>query len=332
MRFFCTAVLWCLCAALPMAWWAPADAAPKRNLVLYSALTATTPQMPLWGVIRNEGWPRGFTVRPEYWKNLDDLRGAMLAGKGDLWVGHLEGFAQAALRGAPVTLVAVTGWKKFHVIAPETSGVKTMEDLASELRREGVPLAVTPQDSPALGVLETIRERGGPSFAIAAMQPQQLMLEMLRGSRRYALLPEPLVSAILAKKPKLRVLMGLEAEFARLYGGAARLPFVGIAVNTRFAAKNAELVRELVAAMQRQDAYLAGDFGAALAVLPKEVREGLGDAVIRASLERDMIFTAPAAEVQDEIASFLRMVLPDAKTAPSAFAALLEGPFLFRGK
>lgn len=299
----------------------------KSEIVLYTALTATTPQIPLWAAI-NEGWPENASISVKYWKTLDDLRGIILAGKGDIWLGHLEGFTQAALRGAPVELVAVTGWKKFYFVGPKTSTATDMKSLAAELQRMDTPLNVAPQESPSLAVLENIKQRGGPSFDIAAMQPQQLMLEMLRGKRQFALLPEPLVSTILAKKPDLKVLTNLEEEFSKLYGGPARLPLVGIAVHARFAEKNPEAVKNLVAAMQGHATHLATDSEAAIDVLPENIRKAVGEGLIRTSLPRDMILVESVSDAKEEIASFLKMILPD--TDPIKMDALLNGPFLFK--
>lgn len=306
----------------------PANAAEKGEgtVLLYTAVGATTPQIPLWAAI-HEGWPENGGVTVEYWKTLDDLRGVMLAGKGDFWVGHLEGFAQAALRGAPVRVAAVTGWRKFSCLTPGSSRAATLEELAQELERAGLPLAVAPRDSPALAILENIKKRGGPSFAVEAMQPQQLMLEMARGSRAYAILPEPLATALLARETGFRIAASLEEEFSRLYGGPARLPLAGVAVNADFAARRPETVRKLVAAMRRHGERLAEDSEAAVAALPENVRKNVGESVIRASLPRDLILAVPAAEAKEEIAAFLKMALPRADAAK--LEALVNGPFLF---
>ncbi|MDR1360049.1 MAG: hypothetical protein LBJ82_03615 [Deltaproteobacteria bacterium] len=293
-------------------------------------MTATTPQIPLWAAIC-AGWPAGRELAVEYWKTLDDLRGLILAGKGDLWVGHLEGFAQAALRGAPVTLVAVTGWKKFYFVVADYAGSpQTLEDLAEALRKEGLPLAVAPQDSPAIGILEELARRGGPSFTIEPMPPQQAMLSMLRGARSCALLPEPLVSALLAKKNGLRIAANLESEISRRFGGPARLPLVGIAVNSSLARDNPLLVRELVRAMEKAAADLAGrPAEEALAVLPQSVRAAFAATVLESSLSRDIILVLPAHKVRQEALSFLSMVLregqsPAGLTLPESF--FLPGP------
>jgi len=136
---------------------------------VYMAMNATTPQIPLWKLIRS-GWPEGYSLSANYWKTLDDLRGAVLAGKGDMWVGHLEGFAQAARRGAPVRLMAVSGWKKFYLVGQAGqagSSLPALEDIAAELQRQGLPLPVAPQESPAIGILEAMARRGGPAFALS---------------------------------------------------------------------------------------------------------------------------------------------------------------------
>ncbi|MDR2800271.1 MAG: hypothetical protein LBB52_03280 [Desulfovibrio sp.] len=319
-----------LCAVLLFALAGPAGAAGKdRPLLVYTAITATTPQIPLWAALAELG-PEKVSV--EYWKTPDDLRGVILAGRGDIWVGHLEGFAQAALRKAPVTLVAVTGWKKFRFIAPKDSPARDLASLSLELREKGEALHSAPQGSPALAVLEEMRKRGGPSFTTVSSQPRQLILEMLRGAVRYALLPEPLVSVLLAKQPALKVVAGLEEEFSGLYGGPRRLPLAGIAVNTRLAEENPEFVRRLEQDMEAQAARLAGDFSAAAEVLPQAVKENLGMDVILASLAGDLILAAPAAGVKEEIAAFLGMALSGDAAALAALPALLDGPFLFGGK
>jgi NitT/TauT family transport system substrate-binding protein len=204
---------------------------PDPTLVtLYAAENATTPQIPLWQMIRSD-WPEGYALSVNYWKTLDDLRGVVLAGKGDIWVGHLEGFAQAARRGAPVTVVAVSGWKKFYLVGQggqKVSSPFVWEEIAAELKRRGLPLPVAPRESPAAGILESMARRGGPSFTLAPMPTQQLMLEMLRGKHPWAILPEPLVSALLAKKKAILAPTSLEEEYARRFGGEKRLPWVGM--------------------------------------------------------------------------------------------------------
>jgi len=308
-----------------------ADAsAPPEKIVLYTALTASTPQIPLWAAIR-EGWPAGYTLQVEYWKNLDDLRGVMLAGKGDIWVGNLEGFAQAAKRGAPVTLIAVTGWKKFYFVTSAGENITSFEEMVDVLKKTGKPLAVTPQDGPALGVLEAIGKKTGIDFNVAPMPPQQLMLEMIRGTRSCALIPEPLLSSLLAKKGDIRIVASLEETYAREFGGQARLPLAGIAVNTAFAKAHPEMIRKLLQTMRDAVPRLGARPESAIAVLPKAVREALGDHVLKASLSRDLIYIESADEAQERVAAFLKMMLPALKDSPAKHDGMPSSSFILPG-
>ncbi|MDR2503893.1 MAG: hypothetical protein LBD82_05870 [Deltaproteobacteria bacterium] len=317
---------------LPATWINAQHAAAPRELTLYTALSATTPQMPLWGAIR-QGWPGpGYRLKVEYWKNMDDLRGLLLAGKGDLWIGHLEGFAQAARRGAPLTLLAVTGWKKFYFIGREepagTGREKMLETVAEDLRRNGAALAMAPQDSPASGLLAEIARRGGPEFKIAPLPAPQLMLEISRGKWLYALLPEPLVSVLLLKNPSWRVLTGLEEELARRFGGLPRLPLAGLSASAALAEQNPELLEDLLDKMRAAAAAMEKQPEEALAALPQEVLSALGPEVIRASLGRDLLLALPAREIEPEIDAFLRLVLPAAAGSPED---AVPEYFIFKG-
>jgi NitT/TauT family transport system substrate-binding protein len=325
----------CLCAGvfpLEAAFGAQAEPALQK-LTLYTAMTATTPQIPLWKMIR-AGWPREYALSVNYWKTLDDLRSILLAGKGDIWVGHLEGFAQAARRGAPVAVAAVTGWKKFYLVGADRHRASlpfSLEKLAAELQQRGLPLPVTPQESPAASLLEGMAARGGPVFTLAPMPGPQLMLEMLREKYPYAILPEPMVSALLAKKENMRILASLEEEYARRFGGEKRLPWVGIAVHKRFAAENPAFMASFLQALQQAATELANNADDAVDALPAQVLSSLGRAVLLDSLQRDMILALPAREVRREIADFLQMALPELQT-PGAMDALMSGGFLYTGE
>jgi len=301
------------------------------QVTLYTAMNATTPQIPLWKMLRS-GWPKEYALSVNYWKTLDDLRGIILAGKGDIWVGHLEGFAQAARRGAPVTVVAITGWKKFYLVGADrhmfSSSPPSLEQIAAELKQHGLPLPVAPRESPAASILEGMAARGGPVFTLAPMPAQQLMLEMLRGKYPYAILPEPLVSSLLAKGKNIRALASLEEEYAQRFGGERRLPWVGIAVHKGFAAKNQPFIASFILQLQQAAIELANNAESSVDALPDSIVSALGRAVLLDSLQRDMILVLPARETRREIEDFLRVTLPELQS-PGAMDALMSDGFLF---
>ncbi|MDR1546953.1 MAG: hypothetical protein LBU12_09680 [Deltaproteobacteria bacterium] len=285
-------------------------------LVVYSALTATTAQLPLMGALR-AGWPPDRAVRLEWWKNLDDLRSVMLAGRGDVWIGHLESFARAAARGAPVTLTAVTVWRKFHFVsAPLPLGPDgdlaypaNVRELLAFATASGEAVTLTPQNAPSAGLLARLTAPAGP--VVESLPPQQLSLELLQGRRRMALMPEPLVSSVTAKNPQLKIIGSLEEAYAEKFGGPGLTPQAGTAVNRALLEREPALVEELLTLMERTAAELAGRPAEAAALLPPETAEALGVDVLTASLVREPLIVRRAAEVRPEIDAFLRLAAPE---------------------
>jgi NitT/TauT family transport system substrate-binding protein len=287
----------------------------KPDLVIYTTGQATTPQMPLWKALAEEDL--GFTPQVRYWKNLGDLRGALLAGKGDIWVGHVDGFAQAALRGAPVRLVAVTGWRKFYFLTSRDD-IHNFNDISS--LPETTTVAAAPPQSPGVAVMRALEGKEGPRFDYALYEPKQLALEAMRGSHDLLLLPEPLVTVLLEKNPDLRVAGSLEEEYGRLTHGAPVLPLAGIAVNTNTLRRHPELEKTLCTALLAQEAPLRDDPESGLETLPKAFADFIPPALVRKSLARDVIRVRSARQARSSIRDYLRMILPeDADAIPESF-------------
>lgn len=293
----------------------------RATLAVYTSGQATTPQMPLWRALA-EG-DLDFEPDIRYWKNLDDLRGALLAGKGDIWVGHIDGFAQAALRGAPVRLVCVTGWKKFFLLTSRPD-ITSFDDI---LRLPAhTEIASAPPHSPAVAVLRALEGAGLPRFNYAPHEAGQLSLKVMRGDADLLLLPEPLVTALLAKVPGLRVVASVEEEYGRLTGGEPLLPIAGIAINTGTLARHPGLDRQIEAALRRQEQPLLDDPESGLAVLPAEFEQFIDPEIVRGSLARDVIRVRSAAESEAMIRDYLGMVFPES-VGPDGVIPLPAGFF-----
>jgi NitT/TauT family transport system substrate-binding protein len=294
-----------------------AESLPE-SVSIYTATGGTTAVLPLL-VSLSDGWPHTKTEVVE-WKNLDDLRGLLLAGKGDVWVGHLETFARAASRGAPVRLLSVTAWKKFYFVstpllidpgkAPRLP--RDLSELSAYLNKNKLALPAAPQNSPAEGVLKLIESSGGPGFKVSGYSGQQLILELVAGKIHSALLPEPLVTNALLKNPNLAIIGSLEEKLALVNGGQARLPHAGIAVNRNFASSYPNLTRELAQHLKAAGNKLRNLRAAQVVdLLPKTTRDALGEDALEQSLSRDPIIVESAEDVAPEVDRFICLTASD---------------------
>ena len=284
---------------------------PGQVLSIYTTGQATTPQMPLWQALADGGLT--FTPEVHYWKNLNDLRGLLLAGKGDIWVGSVDVFAQAALRGAPVRLVCVTGWKKFHVLSSRDD-VREAADLLS--LPPGTEMASAPPLSPGQAVLRAMEARGLPAFDYAPYDPKQLALHAANGDVDLLLAPEPLVSVLLAKAPGFHVVANVEEEYGKMTGKPGLLPIAGIAVNTGLLEQRPGFADELEQALLNEEPFLNKDPEQGLQSLPDAFGKFIPRSIVRASMSRDVIRVRPARECRDMILDYLDMVFRDG-SAPS---------------
>ena len=280
----------------------PAD---KTTAVFYTNPGATTPQLPLWAAVADRtrnGIPQ-LTVR--LWKNTPELQSVLLAGRGDLWLGHTEGFARAYVRGAPVRLLAVTGWRKMAVVSVDPT-VASLDDLPGTL-------AYAPVGSPAAAMLQAIL--GSDTPKLQPHEPKQLSLLFLRGKLRTALVPEPLTSVLLEKVPGLHVVAHLEDIYGSRTGHPSRIPWAGLAVHADWAERHPEAVRTLLGAVvAAADRLETAPREAIVSVWPERFHPYVAPETVVRSLERDRIEAVPAGEAADEVRAYLDVVAPEIKT------------------
>lgn len=272
------------------------------TLSFYTAPSATTPQLPFWAAYRQGFFTNSIRIETHLWKDLDDLQGFMLAGKGDVWLGHIEGFARARRRGAPVVLLAVTGWRKFYFVSRHP--LDGVDDLADRT----VPY--TPVGAPVIPLLNhLLSDHSAPLFVPREWLP--LADTLRRGRADIALAPEPLVSLIQRDMPEFQYTLAVADVYADIDGGAARLPVAGIAVHEELLRTRPEWVASLMAGMRKGADWLNDNPSRALDVLPEDFASALPQDVLLSSLKRDRPLVEAAVDVRHEIKRYLSLAAPD---------------------
>jgi NitT/TauT family transport system substrate-binding protein len=273
------------------------------RLTVYTAATTTTPQLGLWSGLLNGDWTNRYDLRLHLWKDMDDLQASMLAGRGDIWVGHLEGFALAARRGAPVVMLAVTGWKKFYIMS-RLDEIQTMSDLYGRV------LAYTPVGNPAVPLLQSLLGDDAAKITFQPQEARQLGMLLMRGDYDAALAPEPLVSMLLARVPDLRVVLNVEEFYGKQTGRAGRVPLAGIAVNRETLERHPTLAKNLLQSLFDGTRRVQQMDGAVDGVMPPVFSGFVSPALLHESLSRDLLHVEAAADVKDEIRDYFAIVIP----------------------
>lgn len=292
------------------AWEAGSDAAPGVRFSTHPG--ATTPQLPIWAAVRADTAGRTFRLEVETWRQPGHLQTALQAGAGDFWLGHTEGFARARAQGAPVVLLAVTGWRKMSVVSFDP-------DLRSPRDLPGRSLPYAPKGSPAVPLLRNLLGSQADQVRFEPQENRQIAILLSQGKIQSALIPEPLVSTLLDSLPDLRLAFMVEEAYAERNRGQARIPWAGLAVHERVLREHPERVAALVAEMRRAVGRLNADLDAAVAVLPEAFAGTVAPAAVRSSLERDLILVEEAAAVRDELRAYFELACPETFAAGSAW-------------
>ena len=285
------------------------------TLTFYTSGLATTPQMPLWYAARKGGLLAHCNIEVKVWKNLDDLRGTMLAGKGDLWLGNTDGFLLSAMRGAPVKLLAVTAWRKFYLVSTDATRLRIRD-------HRGETLACAPVGSPAVPVLNAIF-KGEEAIAFAPGEPRQIAMRLMQGEITAALVPEPLVSMLEKKVEGLKVGESVESLYGEATHQKPRMPIAGIAINTKSLERYPGLADIILSELKQAGEVLAKDPDAGIEVLPEAFAAFIAPGVVAASLKRDAVVVESARKSQGELTAYLKMILTDREISSCDIAPYL---------
>ncbi|MDD9301390.1 MAG: hypothetical protein HUK40_03205 [Desulfobacter sp.] len=76
-----------------------------------------------------------------------------------MWLGHTQGFARAAARGAPVKLMLTTGWRKFYLVSTSFSRFSVFKECSEFCVTVSVP------GSASAPAEVKVRSENGPSIS-----------------------------------------------------------------------------------------------------------------------------------------------------------------------
>ncbi|PIE69599.1 MAG: hypothetical protein CSA21_01420 [Deltaproteobacteria bacterium] len=278
-------------------------------LTLYTTGLATGPQLALWGAIERGRILEKCNIRVKLWKTLDDLQHALLAGEGDLWLGHTDVFVEAGLRGAPVQLLLTTGWRKFYLLSADRQALHFSNFT-------GASLAVTPPGSPAVPVLRSLGVESLRTISFVFDEPQALLKKLVQGELSAALLPEPLVTKALLACPNLTVGENVEDLYGKHTGHLHGMPIAGIAVNAQTAKKYPEIIAWIAKETMENAALLAVSPLRGVDDLPEEFQPSLPKALVKASLQRERVHAAYSHAVKPEIDDYMESIFSAEKNTP----------------
>ena len=272
----------------------------EAKVVVWANASATTPVLPLYA-LQEPSWEF------REWNTTVAFQSLLLAGDGVFWVGHLEGFARACQHGAPLQLLAVTGWRKWQILSRHAEW-----HFPEDFLQGGVGFA--PSDGAGRFLLEALLKEQDLSMTLKPMEMRQMMLKALDGQLDSVVIPEPFATALLKKDSSFHRISSLEEYYGRCRNCAPEVPWAGIAVHREWASSHPEEMARVVEKLGIIGGELAAMTPAQAAEfwpLEKERSAGISRTALADSLERDPVKVVLAKDMIPQLREFLAIVAPE---------------------
>lgn len=273
------------------------------TLDIYTFGGATTPQLAFFAAIREGDFRSLFNFRIHLWKNPDDMLSNVMAGKGDIWIGHTDGFAIARMNGAPVQMIVFTSFHKFYILS--SAKISRWEQLA------GSKVAYAPPGSPAFALMQAVMNTASAELILEQYQGRELELLMASGRIKTAVLPEPLVTLMLSKNRELKVVANVENLFCSVIGLSSSVPVAGIAINENTARMYPGKVAEFQKIILNRSEILKGEGKKAARYFPEYFQNYMPLTIVEQSLGRDTISAEKGSDVKNHLGIYLKAIYPE---------------------
>ncbi|TFG58782.1 MAG: ABC transporter substrate-binding protein [Spirochaetales bacterium] len=248
----------------------------------------------------------GYTVSFEILGTPDIMVSKLLSGEVDAAALPLNVAAKLYQKGAPYAMGAVTGYGSIYVVSSDPS-IRTVADLKGKIvynaGRGATPDYLFQYILTQNGL--SSRDYVTVNFSYEHAELAQLLIA---GKADTAVLPEPFVTMVLAKNPKLRIALDLQKEWSALQKSADTYPVTALVVKKSLAEEHAAFLKKLFAAYRESIGWVLQNPQDA-GKISEEMGLGLPAAVAADAVPRLNLAFIPAPEARKSAEAFLSVFL-----------------------
>lgn len=242
-------------------------------------------------------------IQVTWYKGMDEAMSRIMQNEIDISIIPVNSMAILYNKGVKIQLGAVSTWGILYLVADDP-GIKNWPDL------KGKNVAVGARGfSPDLvfrGLLNKQGLRPGKDVNIVYGSSPEIAQMLAAGKLSLAVLPEPLLTSVLAKNNRIKIVMNLEEEWEKAFPRVQGLPQAGLAVDSGFAREYPGAWREFSSKYrQNLENYMANP---AQAGSREEKALGIPMAVIQKSLGRSNLKYVPAGEARESVHKYLEQI------------------------
>jgi NitT/TauT family transport system substrate-binding protein len=278
----------------------------EQPLVVSVSVPSGAPTMAMAQLV-SQGLPDypGYLTEYEILRTPDLLGARLISGEADLAIVPTNLAARLYNQGQDVKIVAGVVWGIFYVVG--TGEYSSWEDL------KGETLSIFGRGLTPDLVFRFLAEKNG----LEILQDLSLVYlggatevapAFLAGKSSLALVPEPMLSMILKRKPEAKVVLDLQAEWAKLSDSGRSYPQASLIVQGSFAQEHPEYLAAFIKAFRESTLWLEANPGEA-GLAGSQLMEGSNPEILGLAVPGMRVEYVPAQEAKGAIASYLSVLL-----------------------
>lgn len=208
-------------------------------------------------------------------------------------------------KNVPYTLVSSNVWGVLYVAS--TEDIKGWDDLKGK-QVSNMGRGLTPDVT-----MRYLLEKNGinPDNDITLdylTSGQELAQAMIGGKITTAVLPEPVLTQVLMKKPEAKVVLDLQKEWAKVGGTDSSYPQASLLISNALIESNPKVVAKILEEFASSAKWVNENHETA-GIWAEELETGMNAKVVEKALERSNIRFVPAQEAKPAIEAYLNVLM-----------------------
>jgi NitT/TauT family transport system substrate-binding protein len=208
-------------------------------------------------------------------------------------------------KGSGYRIAAITGYGVLYLLQ-QTSDIKTWDDL------KGKKINVISKGSTPDVALRYLLEKNGINILSDVtldytLEQVELSQLMIAGKADLAILPEPFVTMVTVKNPKVTIAFDIEQQWKKA-GNGDPMPMSCVVVNGDFADNHREIVDEFLKQYQQSTIWATGNIKDA-SLLVEEFKIGMDAATAEAAIPRCNIRFTTLDDSKEIIKNYINTIL-----------------------
>lgn len=275
---------------------------PALEKVVIQAPSAP-PTAPLLQMVADQPLGPDTTVELIFYKSVEEATARIIKGEAHMTILPLNVAAKLYNKETDVKLANVSTWGLLYLLS-SNNNINHWSDL------QGQQIAVGAQGaSPDIITRYLLAKNNVPleDLKITYASSPEIAQMMLQGMIDTAVLPEPLVTNVLAKNPNIKIVLDYNEEWQQAGEGNTSLPQAGMVVLGSFAKEHPDVLNKLQQAYQQSIEKVVSNPASASQLVEQQFN--IPAPVFEKSMTRTKLAFATAQQAKPDVENYLAKLL-----------------------